>query len=104
MLPNSIAEKIQGMIIRGMDIKSSNEAADLIRQLEIPVYFFGGIYNYTINYTEGKAYLKELEASVKGFYTFNKSAHQLIFEEPDRFMEIIKTDVLNGTTTLADTD
>lgn len=82
----------------------SNEAADIVRQLEIPVYFFGGRYDYTVSYPEGKAYLNELEASVKGFYTFCESAHQPIFEEPDRFMEIILTDVLNGTTTLADTD
>jgi hypothetical protein len=49
-----------------------------------------------------KEYLGKLEAPVKGFYTFNESAHSPMFEEPQRLKEILIKDVLNRSTTLAD--
>jgi len=70
--------------------------------LDIPVYFFGGVYDYTANYTLTKGYLYTLQSPVKGFYTFQKSAHSPLFEEPQKVLEIMIIDVLNGTTTLAD--
>jgi pimeloyl-ACP methyl ester carboxylesterase len=72
--------------------------------LEIPVYFFSGRYDLTVNHDLSEAYLKQLEAPVKGFYTFNESAHSPIFEEPQRLKEIIVNDVLKGTTKLADSN
>jgi len=42
------------------------------------------------------------DAPVKGFYTFNESAHSPMFEEPQRLKEILIKDVLNRSTTLAD--
>ncbi len=80
-------------------------ATDLIKQVnevKIPVYFFHGIYDYTVSYTLAKQYLKELHAPLKGFYTFEKSAHSPLFEEPEKVVRIIRTDVLKGTNTLAD--
>ena len=53
-------------------------ATDLTQQvpaLDLPVYFCHGIYDYTVSYTEAKAYFKKLKAPVKGFYTFEQSAH-----------------------------
>jgi pimeloyl-ACP methyl ester carboxylesterase len=73
-----------------------------IPKMEIPVYFFSGKYDLTVNHDLCKAYLKKLEAPLKGFYTFNESAHSPIFEEPQRLNEIIITDVLRGIATLAD--
>jgi pimeloyl-ACP methyl ester carboxylesterase len=71
-------------------------------KLEIPVYFFSGKYDLTVNHDLCKAYLDSLDAPVKGFYTFNESAHSPIFEEPQRLKEIIINDVLKGTAYLAD--
>ena len=62
----------------------------------------GGTYDMTVNSDLSKAYLNQLQAPVKAFYTFNESAHSPIFEEPQRFIEILLKDVLNGTTSLAD--
>jgi hypothetical protein len=39
---------------------------------------------------------------VKGFYTFENSAHSPMFEEPQRTVEILLTDVLAGSNSLAD--
>lgn len=73
-----------------------------VTKLDIPVYFFSGINDYTTSYTLSKAYFETLKAPIKGFYTFKESAHSPIFEEPLLVKEIIEKDVLNGTTDLAD--
>jgi hypothetical protein len=39
---------------------------------------------------------------MKGFYTFEQSAHSPIFEEPDKVLRIIKEDILAGVNNLAD--
>ena len=79
-----------------MDIPSS------IPKLEIPTYFFSGKYDLTVNIGLSKAYLEKLQAPVKGFYTFECSAHSPLFEESKRAMEIIKNDILNKKNDLAD--
>jgi pimeloyl-ACP methyl ester carboxylesterase len=73
-----------------------------VPKLNIPVYFFSGNYDLTVNHDLSKEYLKNLESPLKGFYTFKNSAHSPMFEEPQRFLEIIIKDVLNNTTNLAD--
>lgn len=78
---------------------------DLTKQvttLAIPVYFFHGIYDYTVSYTEAKAYFAQLKAPVKGFYSFEHSAHSPIFEEAYRVQTIMQEDVLMGQSHLAD--
>ena len=80
-------------------------ATDLTYQLPelvIPVYFFHGIYDYTCSYPEAKAYFDRLKAPVKGFYTFEQSAHSPMFEEPEKMLNILIKDVLTGTNSLAD--
>jgi len=74
----------------------------VVRKLDIPTYFFHGKYDYTVSYPETKAYFGMLGAPVKGFYTFEKSAHSPMFEEPERMREIIERDVLSGTNSLMD--
>jgi pimeloyl-ACP methyl ester carboxylesterase len=82
-------------------ILNSDITAEVPR-LGIPAYFISGKYDLTVNHDLSKEYLKEIESPVKGFYTFEHSAHSPMFEEPDRFREIIVKDVLNRTTLLAD--
>ena len=74
----------------------------LIPSLEVPVYYISGRYDMTVNHDLSKEYLEKLECPVKGFYTFENSAHSPMYEEPARFLEIMITDVLNNTTKLAD--
>ena len=73
-----------------------------VPELEIPVYFFGGIYDYTCSYTLARDYLEKLQAPMKGFYTFELSAHSPLFEEPQKAQRILQEDVLAGTNNLAD--
>lgn len=72
--------------------------------LPIPAYFLSGIHDYTCNYGLSKEYLRRLTAPVKGFYTFERSAHSPHFEEPEKVRTIMQRDVLAGTNSLADVD
>ena len=73
-----------------------------VPELAVPVYFMSGSYDLTVNHDLNKAYFTELMAPVKGYYTFGASAHSPQHEEPERFMQIMREDVLNGKTDLAD--
>lgn len=77
-------------------------AFEEIQKVEIPVYFMAGKYDYTCCYSMQKEYYEQLEAPVKGFYTFENSAHSPLFEEPEKGLEILTQDVLNGTNDLSD--
>ncbi len=74
----------------------------MIASLDVPTYFFHGKFDYTVSYPESKKYLDRLRAPVKGFYTFDQSAHSPMFEEPSKVREIMGHDVLTGTNALAD--
>jgi pimeloyl-ACP methyl ester carboxylesterase len=78
------------------------DLAKQVPKLDIPVYFFEGIYDYTCNYNLTKEYFGKLKAPIKGFYTFKKSAHSPIFEEPEKVRHILQEDVLIGRNKLAD--
>jgi pimeloyl-ACP methyl ester carboxylesterase len=82
----------------------STDLAKQVTRLAIPVYFIHGVYDYTVSYPLAKSYLEKLAAPVKGFYTFPKSAHSPLFEEPVKMQQIMRTDVLAGTKSLADPD
>lgn len=86
-----------------LDQLFSTDLTKKVPQIKIPVYFFSGIYDYTVNYDLSKAYFEHLQSPAKGFYTFKQSAHSPMFEESEKFMQIMVEDVLNGRTNLADT-
>jgi pimeloyl-ACP methyl ester carboxylesterase len=84
---------------------NTNLNMDLSQQvldLDLPVYFFDGVYDYTCSFTLAKDYFEKLKAPVKGFYTFEQSAHSPMFEEPEKTIQIMLEDVLAGTNNLAD--
>ena len=95
----TLSEKIN--VWRGKFFTTTDLTKKVLK-LEIPVYFFSGIYDYTVNYTLAKEYFAMLQAPMKGFYTFEHSAHSPLFEEPEKMQSIIRIDVLPGLCRLAD--
>jgi pimeloyl-ACP methyl ester carboxylesterase len=85
------------------DTMQMTDMSQQVAELETPVYFIHGVYDYTCAYPLAKEYLQKLQAPLKGFYTFEQSAHSPLFEEPDKGLKILLEDVLNHTTNLADT-
>jgi pimeloyl-ACP methyl ester carboxylesterase len=57
----------------------------------IPVHFFQGRYDYHCPGELAQAYYNTLEAPVKSFTWFENSAHDVFYDEPDKFsQEIIR--------------
>ncbi len=77
------------------------DLAGKIQKINTPVYFLHGIYDYTTSYTLAKDYFNKLQAPLKGFYTFEQSAHSPLFEEPEK-MQIVIEDILAGKNNHAD--
>jgi len=104
----TLGEKIgiwRGKIFSGSRLWNMQLSTDLttkVTRLEVPVYFFHGVYDYTVSYPLAKSYYEQLDAPLKGFYSFAESAHSPLFEEPKRMREIMQTDVLTGERGLAD--
>ena len=73
-----------------------------VSELQVPVYFCHGKYDYTASYAEARSYFTELKAPVKGFYTFAQSAHSPLFEEPEKMRRLLREDALASRTHLAD--
>jgi pimeloyl-ACP methyl ester carboxylesterase len=104
----TLREKIglwRGKIFSGRRLWNTQLSTDLtktVARLEIPVYFLHGVHDYTVSYPLAKTYYQQLKAPLKGFYTFTRSAHSPLFEEPRRMREIMQADVLAGAKGLAD--
>lgn len=73
-------------------------------EISVPIYFISGKFDLTVNVDLSKDYCNRLKALLKGFYTFENSAHGPLFEEPERMREILINDVLQGRNDLADKD
>ena len=73
-----------------------------MKEVNIPVNFFSGKYDMTVNVDLSKACLEILKAPVRGFYTFKNSAHSPLFEESEKIKRIIIADVLKENNCLAD--
>jgi pimeloyl-ACP methyl ester carboxylesterase len=80
----------------------ATDLAERVAELALPAYFFHGIYDYTVNYKLAKGYSERLKAPLKGFYSFDRSAHSPIMEEPEKARRILREDVLAGANRLAD--
>ena len=73
-----------------------------LSEFDLPVYVLAGRHDYTTNTELSRAYFDAIEAPVKGFYTFEDSAHTPLFEEPENALSILLQDVLDGTAAHAD--
>ncbi len=61
-----------------------------VNKLDIPVFFFHGIYDYTVSYPLAKDYFDKLQSPEKCFYTFEESAHSPLFEETEKMQNILQ--------------
>jgi L-proline amide hydrolase len=58
-----------------------------IKELELPVYFVMGEYDYMTSTSAAKTYYEQIEAPLKDFVQFEQSAHYPQFEEKELFAE-----------------
>ena len=75
-----------------------------VPSLAVPAYFVHGRYDYTTSYPLARDYFDQLDAPVKGFYTFEDSAHSPVFEEREKMLRMLREDVVAGGMQLADAE
>lgn len=63
--------------------------AEKYPEIEVPVWFMSGRHDLTVNVGLAEDYYNNLKAPDKRLYIFENSAHSPLFEEPERFMEVI---------------
>lgn len=93
------------VFLRATNLKNETLTTDFTRafpNIDVPVFFISGKYDLTVNIDLSRDYCNQLHAPLKGFYTFEHSAHGPLFEEPGRFREVLERDILNEKTSLAD--
>lgn len=73
------------------------DAFSEVRRVKIPIYFIGGIFDYTCNYSLQKEYFELIESPKKAFYSFNNSAHSPLYEESKKCLSIILKHTVNNT-------
>lgn len=61
-----------------------------VHEVLVPVYIFQGLYDYQTSYHQAELFYKQLKAPLKGFITFEKSAHCPPFEETVKFRETLQ--------------
>jgi len=104
----TLGEKValwRGKILSGRRLWNTQLSTDLtqtVTRLEVPVCFLHGVHDQTVSYPLARSYYERLEAPLKGFYTFERSAHSPLFEEPEKTCAIMREDVLGGSAALAD--
>ncbi|MFB1100576.1 alpha/beta fold hydrolase [Terribacillus sp. JSM ZJ617] len=62
-----------------------------VPELEVPVFFLHGQYDYQTTYQQAYNFYTSLKAPVKQFHTFSESAHSPFLEEPKKFINLLKT-------------
>lgn len=96
------AGKSKSGISQNWTTMSQTNLIETNNNFKVPIYFFHGLYDYTCSYELAKKYFDKIKAPIKGFYTFDQSAHSPLFEEPEKMNRILNNDVKNLRTDLAD--
>lgn len=94
--------KSKSGISQNWEEMTQTNLVDIKNNFKIPVYFFQGFYDYTCSYELAKKYFDKINAPIKGFYTFNQSAHSPLFEEPEKMNRILINDIKNLKVEFAD--
>ncbi len=67
----------------------TNNLFETVPAVEVPVYIFQGSNDYQTPYPLARQYFDSLDAPTKEFFTFDNSAHGVMYEEPEKFNQLI---------------
>ncbi|MBS3168651.1 alpha/beta hydrolase [Candidatus Woesearchaeota archaeon] len=60
-----------------------------VKEVKMPFYIIQGRHDYQTTYSLAKIFYQQLKAPKKKFFTFENSAHNPHYEEPERFNQIV---------------
>jgi len=73
----------------------NEQLTDIVKKVEVPVYFLQGIHDYQTCFSEAKKYFEVLEAPKKEFIEFSNSAHYLPYNlEKDKYYDVMINTIL----------
>jgi len=64
-----------------------------VSKVQIPVCFIVGRYDYQVPYECSVQYFNKLKSPDKKIVWFDKSGHTPMFEEPDKFIEVMRNEI-----------
>ncbi|MEM8894326.1 MAG: alpha/beta hydrolase [Bacteroidota bacterium] len=67
----------------------TNNLFETVTAVEVPVYIFQGSNDYQTPYSLARQYFDSLDAPDKAFFTFDNSAHGVMYEEPEKFNQLL---------------
>ncbi len=67
-----------------------------IDRVDIPVYFLHGRHDYQVPMAVAYDFYRHLDGPAKRFVVFEESAHGVLYEEPDRFRQVM-TEIVDET-------
>ncbi|WP_035186479.1 alpha/beta fold hydrolase [Alteribacter aurantiacus] len=76
---------------------AKSDTASLTPTFEIPLYIIHGVDDYSTSYNEAKRFFEKIEAPSKKLFAFENCAHSPFIEDQDRFIKILKTEVLDDS-------
>ncbi len=88
LLGNYFSEKYLGYSFRKIDLRKE------CFNLDIPIFFIQGKHDWQTPTILVKQYFNSIEARQKELFIFEKSGHLPAFEEPQKFMQVIRERVL----------
>lgn len=76
------------------DVILATDLRETSTRFQVPMYFLHGVHDHTVNYDLAREWYERIDAPRKAFFTFERSAHSPIFEEPAECVRVIGTEVL----------
>ncbi len=71
-----------------------NNPDEKILSVKVPVYMFQGVHDYQTPFALAKRYFEAVESPEKYFFEFENSAHNLLYGESEKFIRLIRENVL----------
>jgi pimeloyl-ACP methyl ester carboxylesterase len=98
-----MSEKVN--YVKGMRLSQTTVWKDVVEDnlfessttFRVPVYITQGKYDYQVSHALAREWFDKIEAPEKAFFTFEHSAHGTIFEEPEKFVRIVREIALKNT-------
>jgi pimeloyl-ACP methyl ester carboxylesterase len=66
-----------------------------VPEVKVPVYFCIGRHDYNTPFELAEKYFNQLEAPKKELIWFEESAHSPLYEEPDKFNDLLINHIRN---------
>jgi len=91
-------EGVMGKLVPGLNFTIEHlseefvfvNLVDQFTEFQVPIYFLQGIHDYQTTHQIARQYFDAINAPKKRFFSFEESAHTPFYDEPERFMQVVR--------------